>query len=189
VIFLGSRRFSSRILSSFFWNLIKYDLMALFTKFHKDVLPLYNLKFGTMFLLPKCKEALTIPIQQYRPICLLNISFKIFMKVLTNRIFGVDDKLIGPTQTAFILGRNIMEGVIVLHLTIHELHCRKKSGVIFKIDFEKTYDKVKWPFVQQTLRVKGFSSKWCSWINFIMTDGHVGIKVNDQTNSTGLSRI
>lgn len=111
------------------------------------------------------------------------------MKVLTNMIFGVDDKLIGPTQTAFILGRNIMEGVIVLHLTIHELHCRKKSGVIFKIDFEKTYDKVKWPFVQQTLRVKGFSSKWCSWINFIMTDGHVGIKVNDQTNSTGLSRI
>lgn len=32
-----------------FWNLIKYDLMALFTKFHKDVLPLYSLNFGTIF--------------------------------------------------------------------------------------------------------------------------------------------
>ena len=38
------------------------------------------------------------------------------------------------------------------------------SGVIFKIDFEKAYDKVKWSFVQQTLRMKGFSQKWCDWI-------------------------
>jgi hypothetical protein len=36
------------------------------------------------------------------------------------------------------------------------------SGIILKIDFEKAYDKVKWPFVQQTLRMKDFSSKWCS---------------------------
>jgi hypothetical protein len=30
-----------------------------------------------------------------------------------------------------------MEGVIMLHETIHELHKKKQSGVIFKIDFEK----------------------------------------------------
>jgi hypothetical protein len=57
---------------------------------------------------------------------------------------------------------------------------KKLSGVILKIDFEKAYDKVKWPFVQQTLRMKGFASKWCSWINSVMIGGHVGIKVNDQ---------
>jgi hypothetical protein len=45
----------------------------------------------------------------------------------------------------FIPGRNIMEGVVILHEIIHELHKKKKqSGVIFKIDFEKVYDKVKW---------------------------------------------
>lgn len=38
---------------------------------------------------------------------------------------------------------------------MHELHRKNKSGVIFKINFEKAYDKVKWPFVQQTLRMKG----------------------------------
>jgi hypothetical protein len=36
-----------------------------------------------------------------------------------------------------------MEGVIVLYETIHELHRRKQNGVIFKIDFEKAYDKIK----------------------------------------------
>lgn len=47
---------------------------------------------------------------------------------------------------------------------IHEMHRKKKSGVIFKIDFEKAYDKIKWSFVQQTLRMKGFSHKWYEWI-------------------------
>jgi len=39
-----------------------------------------------------------------------------------------------------------MEGAVILHETIHELHSKKKDGVIFKIDFEKEYDKVKWSF-------------------------------------------
>jgi hypothetical protein len=66
------------------WEIIKNDLMALFRKFHNGNLPLYSLNFGTIILLPKCREAAKI--QQYMPICLLNVSFKIFTKVATNRI-------------------------------------------------------------------------------------------------------
>jgi hypothetical protein len=32
--------------------------------------------------------------------------------------------------------------------------------------------------------MKGFSSKWCSWINSVMTEGHVGIKVNDRVGES-----
>ncbi len=73
-----------------------------------------------------------------------------------------------------------MEGVVILHATLHELHRKDKSGVIFKIDFEKAYDKIKWSFVQQMLRMKGFSPKWCEWIASFIQGGRVGIKVNDQ---------
>jgi hypothetical protein len=38
---------------------------------------------------------------------------------------GIAEKLISSTQMAFILGRNIMEGVVVLHETIHEIHRKK----------------------------------------------------------------
>jgi hypothetical protein len=54
------------------------------------------------------------------------VSFKIFTKILNNRLLRLADKLIGPTQMAFIPGRYIMEGVVILHETIHELH-RKKT--------------------------------------------------------------
>jgi hypothetical protein len=160
-----------------FWDLIKNDLMALFREFHRGNLPLYNLNFGTIILLPKCAEAMTI--QQYRPICLLNVSLKIFTKVITNRL-AVAQRVIQPTQSAFLPGRKIMEGVIILHEIVHELHRKKKSGVILKLDFEKAHDKVKWPFIKQVLEMKGFSSQWCNWIDTIIQGGYVGIKINDQ---------
>ena len=50
--------------------------------------------------------------------------------------------MIRPPQTAFMPGRHILEGVVVLHESIHELHTKKLDGVLFKIDFEKAYDKV-----------------------------------------------
>jgi hypothetical protein len=51
--------------------------------------------------------------------------------------------------------------------------------VILNLDFEKAYDKVKWSFLQQTLRMKGFSPIWCNWIDQIVRGSSVNIKVND----------
>jgi hypothetical protein len=70
-----------------FWNLIKDEMMALLTDFHQGTLPLNRLNFGTIILLLKKKDAKVI--QQYRPICLLNVSFKIFTKVTTNRLSNI----------------------------------------------------------------------------------------------------
>jgi hypothetical protein len=47
--------------------------MALFKEIHESKLPLFNLDSGIITLLMKQKEATHI--KQYRPICLLNISF------------------------------------------------------------------------------------------------------------------
>ena len=69
---------------------------------------------------------------------------------------------------------------MLLHETVHELHHKNQSGVIFKIDFEKTYDKVRWNFLIQTLRLKGFSHKWIEWIKSFISGGSVAINVNDE---------
>jgi hypothetical protein len=61
---------------------------------------------------------------------------------LALRLTPFADKIISRTQSAFILGRYILDGVIILHEVLHELRVRKKSGVILKLDFEKAYDKV-----------------------------------------------
>jgi hypothetical protein len=83
-------------------------------------LPLFSLNFSIITLIPKAQD--TTWIQQYCPICLLNVRFKIFTKVATNRLNSVPDHIIQSSQTAFMRGRNILEGVVILHETIHELH-------------------------------------------------------------------
>jgi hypothetical protein len=89
---------------------------------------LYKLNFGVIMLLPMKEDASRI--EQFRPICLLNVSFNFFTKVGTNRAKVIAHKVIKPTQSAFIPGGNILEGVVILHDTIHELH-RKKWMVFF----------------------------------------------------------
>ena len=105
----------------------------MFHSLHKGDLPLFSLNFGIITLVPKVLEANWI--QQYRPICLLNVSFKIFTKVATNHINTVSDHVISMTQSAFMEGRNILEGVVILHEMIHEVHRKNLNKVIFKIDF------------------------------------------------------
>ena len=57
---------------------------------------------------------------------------------------------------------------------------KKQSAIILKLDFEKAYDKVNWNFLQQTLRMKGFSQTWCKWIENKVTGGSVAVKINDE---------
>lgn len=56
--------------------------------------------------------------------------------------------IVHPTRSAFMHGRHILEEVVVLDATVHELHLMKLGGVIFKVNFEKGYGKLKWPFLQ-----------------------------------------
>ena len=80
------------------------------------------------------------------------------------RLETVVEKLILPTQTAFMKGRNIMSGIMALHDVLHETKKRNMCGVVLKLDFEKAYDKVCWEFVFENLRMRQFNDKWCAWI-------------------------
>ena len=136
------------------WDFIQSDFWLLFQDFHEHRLDIGRLNYGTIILLPKTKEANVI--QQYRPICLLNVIYKIITKALMLRLEGCLSKIINIAQNAFIKGRNIMEGVMCLHEILHDTRCKKKEGLILKLDFEKAYDKISWNFLMDCLRQRGF---------------------------------
>ena len=77
-------------------------------------------------LLPKLVDACKI--QQFKPICLLNCLYKWITKVLSLRLDSVADTLILFTQSAFMEGRNIMNGVLALHEILHETKRIKDKG-------------------------------------------------------------
>ena len=57
------------------------------------------------------------------------------------RVESLAEKLILDNQTAFMKGRDIMNGVMALHEVTHETKKKNKVGVVLKLDFEKAYDK------------------------------------------------
>jgi hypothetical protein len=67
-------------------------------------------------------------------------------------------RLIYYHQTAFIMGRFIMEIVVTAHEIIHEVHRNKKQGLLFKIDYGKAYDKLNLYFLYEVLELRGSSS-------------------------------
>jgi hypothetical protein len=119
---------------------VKQDIMHLFDDFYSEKIDISQLNYGIITLLPKVNNA--VKIQQFRPICLLNCIYKLITKTLTLRIEKVVDKLIHTNQTAFMKGRNIMNGIMILHEILHETKRKKQVGIILKLDFEKAYDKV-----------------------------------------------
>ena len=77
-----------------FWPLIRDDIKEMLDKLHEGSLELWRLNYGVVILLPKVKPALNI--KQFRPICLLNVIYKIITKTLTMRLTIVAGKVISP---------------------------------------------------------------------------------------------
>jgi hypothetical protein len=163
------------------WPIIKGDYMAMMSDFHRRDLDIKRLNYGVITLVPKTKEANNI--KQYRPICLLNVDYKGVTKVLTNRLTPMAKEVIGENQTGFIKGRNILEGVLILHEVVHELKRTKSKGMILKIDFEKAYDKVRWDFLETVMKGKGFPTQWINWVMQTVRGGRVCVNVNGERGS------
>jgi mannosylglycoprotein endo-beta-mannosidase len=138
------------------WGIVKADLMDMINDFYLGYLDIGRLNYGVITLISKVASANNI--KQYRPICLLNVSFKIFTGLIMIRLNDYAGGLISRSQTTFIKGRYIIDGAVILHKVTHELKTKQMRAVIFKIDFEKAYDNVRWGFVEEVLTQKDNST-------------------------------
>jgi hypothetical protein len=96
----GSDGFPTKFYQSF-WNIFK-DMLDLFMLSIVDNWRFFWINLGKIILLPKVYEAERI--QQYRPVYLLNLCFKIFTKIVTIRLNSVADHVVRSTQSPFMQG-------------------------------------------------------------------------------------
>nr|GEX59200.1 RNA-directed DNA polymerase, eukaryota [Tanacetum cinerariifolium] len=105
-------------------------------------------------LIPKMQDARVA--KDFRPISLIGSVYKIIAKILANRLVGVLGDLIHEVQFAFIANRQILDGSFILDELIHWCRSKKKQVMIFKVDFEKAYDSVRWDYLDDVLKKFGF---------------------------------
>ncbi|KAG7555110.1 Reverse transcriptase domain [Arabidopsis suecica] len=81
------------------------------------------------------------------------------------RLKEVMPKLIGPAQASFIPGRLSTDNIVIVQEAVHSMRRKKgrKGWMLLKLDLEKAYDRVKWDFLEDTLRVAGLPDSWIRW--------------------------
>ncbi|KAK4270478.1 hypothetical protein QN277_023510 [Acacia crassicarpa] len=107
-------------------------------------------------------------VQDFRPISLCNVIFKIVTKVIANRIKVVLPKIISPHQCSFVPGRHSSDNIIVAQEVIHSMRNLqgKRGYMAIKIDLEKANDRVNWLFLRDCLGVLNLPS---SFIDVILS--------------------
>ncbi|GJS62203.1 RNA-directed DNA polymerase, eukaryota [Tanacetum coccineum] len=53
-----------------------------------------------------------------------------------------------------------------------------ENYLLFKVDFEKAYDSVRWDFLDEVLRKYGFGDKWRRWIQSCLSSSRGSILIN-----------
>ncbi|KAH1130419.1 hypothetical protein J1N35_001797 [Gossypium stocksii] len=81
-------------------------------------------------------------ISQFRSISLCTILYKLVMKVIANRFKIIFPKIISQEQARFIIGRNILDNIIIAQEVIHSMHGKNKKWMAIKINWEKAYDRI-----------------------------------------------
>lgn len=123
-----------------FWGFLKEDPWGMVEEFFINAkLPkVYTSYF--VALVPKCNNPQGLG--EYRPIALLGCLYKILAKMLATRLKRVLNGVIDLNQSAFLPGRNILDGVVIINEVVDYARQAKKKCLIFKLDFEKAYDSV-----------------------------------------------
>jgi hypothetical protein len=152
--------------------------MKLVQAFYDNTLDLNKLNMVVICLIPKKENANEI--KNYRPISLINCSVKIITKCLTDRLASCMNELIDRSQTAFIKGRYIMDNIVIANEVLHSVRVSKVKGVLFKLDFEKAYDRVNWGFLLDVLKQRGFGNRFITWIKNLLDSGNTCVNLNGE---------
>ncbi|XP_059066521.1 uncharacterized protein LOC131857810 [Cryptomeria japonica] len=113
------------------------------------------------------------------------MAYKIITKLIAERLKSCLPVIISEDQGHFVVGGQILDGVVVASEVIHSMVTSKEKSIFIKLDMAKAYDRVKWSFVQKVLLAFGFSAN--CWSLGLPALSH--LQFVDETSLMRLDRI
>ncbi|KAJ4757006.1 RNA-directed DNA polymerase (reverse transcriptase)-related family protein [Rhynchospora pubera] len=164
------------------WEVFGDDLVTLVRKIFEEELVPEEWLHCTVTLIPKTDEP-EVP-AQYRPISIGNVTYRLIMKLIANRLRKHMRRIISVEQNAFVKGRSIVDNVILVKEVLHSFNQAsfKHSAFLLKADVSKAFDKLDWNFLTTSMLYLNVPSKLINLLMSSYTRAHVSININGKGN-------
>jgi len=133
---------------------------------------------GAIILLPKGQNPREF-LKNWRPISLLNVSYKLASSCIANRLKKVLPNIISHDQSGFMAGRYIGENIRQVYDIMNYTKLNNIPGLLLLIDFEKAFDSVSHNFIYKVLDFFfNFGDSFKQWIYTFYNNAQSTILVN-----------
>ena len=153
----------------FFWKDLKYFLLRSYNEgIKKGELSITQTQ-GIISIIPKGNKTREL-LKNWRPISLLNISYKILSASIATRMKEILDKIINEDQKGFIKNRYIGENIRQLYDILDITKEKNIPGLLLLVDFEKAFDSISWKFIDKILSFFNFGPAFRHIIKTLYTN-------------------
>lgn len=138
------------------WDIIKLEITEIVNDAIRPNRDMTELKGGEIVLIPKKKNP-TCP-EDFRPITLLNVDYKIITKCVKNRLQPFLTAVIGRPQSCSVPGKCILNNLCAVRDTIAEATLYKHKQYVISVDFDHAFDRVFPNHILRTMHDMGFQA-------------------------------
>ncbi|XP_075101803.1 uncharacterized protein LOC142177231 [Nicotiana tabacum] len=160
-----------------YWDTIGSEITEAVLEFFANGKMLKSVNCTTVTLVSKVASPTYV--KGYRHIACCTTLYKVIAKILTGKLKIVVDYIVGPAQSVFIEGRNILDNVILAHELVkgYTQKCVSPRCLI-KVDIRKAYDSMEWPFLKMVLLEYGIPAKFVDMIMECVTTVSYSLLLN-----------
>ncbi|KAJ4451297.1 hypothetical protein ANN_02758 [Periplaneta americana] len=159
------------------WTLIKDTLVELFNYIFDSGIVVEGFSDGIVILLPKVTQPRTV--SDYRPITLLNTDYKLFMKILANRLKPTFRDIFETGQTCSVPDKSIIHNLVTIRDTIlHYEEFPDEKAALLSIDFNKAFDRMNHLYLQRVMKHFCIPDKIVNVVRSLYDNANSKIQVN-----------
>ncbi|CAI5477217.1 unnamed protein product [Closterium sp. Yama58-4] len=158
------------------WDLLGKGFMALARVFASSATLSTEVKEAVTILLHKKGDK--DQLNNYRPITLLNFTYKVLARVLANRMKKFLGRVISPEQYGFLQGRRLTDAVGLVADIIDTARRDNEDWFLLLVDFKKAFDSVSRGYLFRTMRAMGFPDRFVKWVEGLHEGTQTRLLVN-----------
>ena len=177
----GSDGFTTEFIK-FFWNDIGYFVVRSINHGYKSGELSATQKEGVIVCLPKGNKNKKY-LKNWRPISLLNVTYKLASACIANRIKKTLPHLIHTDQTGFISGRFMGENIRNIYDLFKYTEKNNIPGLLLLIDFEKAFDSVAWSYINKVFNFFNFGESVKRWVSTFYKNIKSCVIVNNKVSA------